>query len=145
MLLTDSQAIRDVLLFPTMKSIDKQEMQGKSRVSELGCTKIYSWSRGFDQDLTNFWHSQKKISTGQYRLLSLKKLKIVLLRGHFLKKFRRCPLFALQEQLKYRKENSMEHTKTYQEFKKNGKYKVCKIQRRSRNVSYERIKVYANG
>ncbi len=33
-------------------------------VSERGCTKIYSWSRGFDQDLTNFWHSQKKISTG---------------------------------------------------------------------------------
>ena len=37
---------------------------GKSRVSAFGCTKIYSWSRGFDQDLTNFWHSQKKISTG---------------------------------------------------------------------------------
>ena len=36
----------------------------KPRVSALGCTKIYSWSRGFDQDLTNFWHSQKKISTG---------------------------------------------------------------------------------
>ena len=36
------------------------------RVEEVAheCTKIYSWSRGFDQDLTNFWHSQKKISTG---------------------------------------------------------------------------------
>ena len=33
---------------------------GKSRVSAFGCNKIYSWSMGFDQDLTNFWHSQKK-------------------------------------------------------------------------------------
>ena len=64
MLLTGAEAIRDVLLFPTMKSLDSDKKAGKSRVSELGCTKIYSWSRGFDQDLTNFWHSQKKISTG---------------------------------------------------------------------------------
>ena len=65
----------------------------------------------------------------QYRLVQIaqsEKLKIVLLRGHFLKKFRRCPLFALQEQLKYRKENSMEHTKAYQEFKKNGNTKFVR-------------------
>ncbi len=47
MLLTGAEAIRE-----------------KSRVSAFGCTKIYSWSRGFDQDLTNFGIVKKKISTG---------------------------------------------------------------------------------
>ena len=39
----------------------------------------------------------------------------------------------------------MEHTKTYQEFKKNGNTKFVRYSEASRNVSYERIKVYANG
>mgnify|MGYP003562419853 FL=1 len=34
--------------------------------------------------------------------------------------------YSTQEQLKYRKENRMEHTKAYQEFKKNGNTKFVR-------------------
>ena len=48
-----------------------------------------------DDEITRLELSKLLNTQGYETVLLTEKLKIVLLRGHFLKKFRRCPLFAL--------------------------------------------------